>query len=275
MGWINTEVWNLLMGWLHSLFSLLAILLLAWLALRLVGAGQRRVLRRLEQSDDPESRDIGRRGRLQTMVDVFVHSIRVVIIVMALISLLSALGVNVTPLITSLGVLGLALSLGAQTLIKDYVFGLIILIENQYSVGETITVGAFTGQVERITMRATWLRDEQGRVTIIPHGDVRALTNASRDWGLADVSFNLPADADLPGAIHTLEEAARQAVEQERLQDALVTQPSVQGWSNSAEEGLRLRMCARTSVHRRQAVEAVFCRYGKQALQQGGFRLKE
>jgi len=124
-------------------------------------------------------------------------------------------------------------------------------------------------------MRATWLRDEQGRVTIIPHGDVRALTNASRDWGLADVSFRLPADADLPGAIRTLEDAARQAVAQEDLQATLVSQPTVQGWSNSGEAGIQLRMCARTSVHQRQAVEAIFSRYGKDALRQGGFRLKE
>lgn len=275
MDGIDQKILALLTDWPQVLFNILVILLLVWLALRLIGTGERQILRRIEQGGDPDTADIGRLGRLQTILGVGAHSLRLMVIVLGLISLLSAIGVNVVPLITSLGIMGLALSLGAQTLIKDYISGLIILIENQYAVGETITVGAFTGQVEQITMRATWLRNEKGLVTILPHGDVRALTNASRDWGLADVNFFLPAGADLLGAIHTLEEAACLAVEQEGLQDSLVTQPTVQGWSNSGEEGVKLRMSARTSVQRRQAVEAVFSRYGKEALQQGGFPLKE
>lgn len=264
----------LLLGKLAAVFDIALILLLAWLALRLAALAQRRALRRIDQSDDPSQADVGRKARLSTIVGVFTYAARSAIIAMALISLLSALGLNVTPLLTSLGVVGLALSLGAQTLIKDYIFGLIVLIENQYSVGETVTIGGLTGEVERITMRATWLRHENGQLSVIPHGDVRAVTNASRDWGLADASFDLPAEIDLPRAIQTLEQAAQQAVAQENLQDDLLTPPTVQGWSGSQHDGVRLRVCARTRVPLRQAVEAALRRAGAEALEANGFSIK-
>lgn len=264
----GSKAWLLM---LEGAFNIALIALLVWLALRLVALAQRRVLRHIDQSDDPSRADAGRKARLNTLVGVFAHTAQVAVVAMGLLSLLSILGLNITPLLASLGVVGLALSLGAQTLIKDYISGLIILIEGQYSVGETVTIGGLSGEVERITMRATWLRNEEGQLSVIPHGDVRTITNASRDWGLADASFDLPVESDLPGAIQTLEQAAQQAVIQEGLQDDLLTPLTVQSWSGSDRAGVRLRVSARTRVARRQGVEAALQRFGAEALRAGGF----
>lgn len=76
--------------------------------------------------------------------------------------ILSDFGVDITPLLASVGIAGLALSLGAQTLIKDFIGGFLILFENQYVIGDTMKLGELTGQVERITLRATYVRDVKG-----------------------------------------------------------------------------------------------------------------
>jgi moderate conductance mechanosensitive channel len=272
---LGSQIWAQITGRQSGVVNSLIILLLTWLALTLIRQLQRQVLRRIDQAEDPAQADSGRKARLKTITGVCIYAIRVLVIAVALICLLSAIGVNVAPLITSLGVAGLALSLGAQTLIKDYIFGLIILIENQYFVGETVTIGNNTGEVERITMRATWLRTEKGLLTVIPHGDVRTITNASRDWGLADVSYELPLENDLPGAIRALEDASRQAVEQEVFKDALLTSPVVQGWSSSENSKVKLRVSVRTRVEQRKAVEKALQEFGTRALEQAGFTFNQ
>lgn len=272
MAFFGAGAWFLM---LEGAFNIGLIALLVWLALRLVALAQRRALRHIDQSDDPSQQDSGRKARLNTLVGVFAHTAQVAVVAVGLLSLLAVLGLNITPLLASLGVVGLALSLGAQTLIKDYISGLIILIEGQYSVGETVTIGGLSGEVERITMRATWLRNEEGQLSVIPHGDVRTITNASRDWGLADASFDLPVEIDLPRAIQTLERAAQQALAQEGWQADLLTPLIVQSWSGSDRAEVRLRVSARTRVARRQAVETLLRQVGAEALKADGFALNE
>ena len=94
--------------------------------------------------------------------------------------LLSTFGFDITPVLAGAGVAGLAVSLGAQTIIKDFIGGLLILLENQFVVGEKIKVGAVSGQVERLTLRATHIRDSEGNLHIVPNGEVRIVCNQTR-----------------------------------------------------------------------------------------------
>lgn len=118
-----------------------------------------------------------RRRQLVTLVHALRWITNAIILAIALMMTLSLIGINITPLLTSAGVAGLAISLGAQSLIRDFIGGVFILIENQYAVGDTIQVGAVSGQVESITLRTTHVRTPDESLVIIPNGEVRIVTN--------------------------------------------------------------------------------------------------
>lgn len=103
-----------------------------------------------------------------------------VLIFIAGIMILRVMGADPLPLITTAGVLGLGIGFGAQKLVRDVITGFFILLENQYVVGECVTIGAVTGVIEEIGMRTTKVRDEEGRLTIISNGDITQVTNHSR-----------------------------------------------------------------------------------------------
>jgi small conductance mechanosensitive channel len=237
-----------------GLISIIVILIAAWLALRLVNLARNNIHKRLER-EYTLTDDRGRLSRLNTLLVVGMHSARVVIIVLALFSLLSKLGVDIAPLLASVGAVGLALSLGAQTLIKDYIFGLILLVENQYGVGERVSIGGQTGVVERITMRGTWLRGDDGQLSSIPHGDVRTVTNFSRDWGLVHLEFGVRQGVSQEDAQRTADEAIQKAVRQRLLADDLIMTPSYAWWDSPQEHCSKLSISARSTVDARLQVE--------------------
>jgi small conductance mechanosensitive channel len=146
-----------------------------------------------------------RRQQLVTLTHILRWVANVVIIVVALLMLLSAFNINITPLLAGAGVAGLAVSLGAQTLIQDLIGGFLILVENQYTVGDVIQVGDVSGEVERFTLRATCLRDTNGRLHIVPNGEVRVVSNLTKEWSRALVDVGVAYEEDLARVLHVLE----------------------------------------------------------------------
>jgi small-conductance mechanosensitive channel len=122
-----------------------------------------------------------RRRQLVTLVHALRWVANVVILGIALMMVLGSFGVNITPLVTSAGVAGLTISLGAQSLIKDFIGGVLVLAENQYAVGDTIQIGTVSGQVEEITLRTTHVRALDGSLYIVPNGEVRIVANQTRN----------------------------------------------------------------------------------------------
>jgi small conductance mechanosensitive channel len=177
-----SQIHNLSELWLSYapvLINIALVIIVAWVVSRIVHLAGRRLSRRL-QAQTPTIDTAGRTARLLTLSTLIEHVVQTLIIVLAIVTILGAFGVNLAPIITGLGVAGLAVSLGAQTLIKDYVGGIMILIENQFVVGEQVTIGAVSGTVEHLTLRLTTLRDSNGSLHLVPNGDVRVLTNSSR-----------------------------------------------------------------------------------------------
>ncbi len=129
---------------------------------------------------------------MKTIVHITRSGLFITLLAIFILILLHSLGINITPVLTGAGIAGLALSLGAQSLIKDFLNGMLILIEGQYYVGDTIQVGALNGEVERITLRATYLRDIEGRLHVIPNGEIRTLSNLTTSWARAVVDLTCP-----------------------------------------------------------------------------------
>jgi small conductance mechanosensitive channel len=160
-------------GTLLRIGLIVLLFLLADRALRLA-------LRQIGQRLEATVAEAEQLARLKTLLRVGHGTAVVLMVLVAGMMVLYTLGVNVTPLLASAGVAGLAISLGAQMLFRDIISGIIILLEGQYIIGDTIRVGGVEGRVERITLRATHLRDAEGHLHIVPNGDIRIVSNLTK-----------------------------------------------------------------------------------------------
>jgi small conductance mechanosensitive channel len=235
------------------------------------------ISRRVQLQIESAKMDAGRKARLYTLLGVVRGSFRVIILTLAILVFLGTIGVNIAPILTSLGIAGLALSLGAQTLIKDYIGGLLVLLENQYIVGEAVTLptgnGTASGTVEKISMRATWVRDLNGLVHIVPNGEVRLLSNASRDWSLALVNLNLDFNTNIPKATQALEEGAQRFASDPEVKPNLLDAPQVQAWSNLSDFAVQVRLSVKVLPGTRVSSESLLRRYALEALDKAGIAL--
>ncbi len=141
---------------------------------------------------------------LVTSVGVFV------IVGIGVIAALARLGVNVAPILASAGVAGIAIGFGAQTIVRDFLSGVFMILENQYGVGDLITVNAITGTVEEVGLRITRIRDFDGTVWYVTNGSVTELGNLSQGWSLAVVDVPVGYGADLQVVTNELERVATQ-----------------------------------------------------------------
>jgi small-conductance mechanosensitive channel len=135
--------------------------------------------------------------RLQTFAPVLRNFLFVVVITVATLVCLAALGINITPLLAGAGVIGIALGFGAQTLVRDVISGVFFLAEDAFRIGEYISIGNTRGTVEGIAIRSLKLRHHRGPVHTMPFGEIKQLTNYSRDWIIMKLEFLLAFDTDL------------------------------------------------------------------------------
>ncbi len=148
--------------------------------------------------------DSGQVARLRTLQSLLRSLVNYTLLFIAVVMVLEVVGLNIGALIAGAGVAGMAIGFGAQRLIRDVIAGFFILVEDQYSVGDRITVGAVTGDVLEIGMRVTRLRDEVGKLVILANGDISTVTNQSRGPLVASVDIQLPgklALGDVQGAL--------------------------------------------------------------------------
>ncbi len=154
-------------------------------------------------------RFIGRRGhgthqslqRARTLAQIMRSLVTTVVVVAAAIHLLQILGWDVKPLIAGAGIVGVAVGFGSQSLVRDMIAGVFILIENQYSVGDLIEINGQPATVEELTVRSTVLRDFNGYVHFVPNGEMRVVTNRSRDWNRIPVDVVITDQQNLDRAM--------------------------------------------------------------------------
>jgi small conductance mechanosensitive channel len=189
-----------------------------------------------------------------TLVQTTQWILVVLLIMSALLMLLSEFGIDITPLLASVGVAGLAVSLGAQSLIKDFISGLLILLENQYAVGDSIVVGAVSGQVERITLRATQVRALNGDLFVVPNGEVRVLANQTRDWAQVVIDVGVAYEEDLDRALTILEESVFAFAQDPTFESDLLELPKVLGANSLGDSAVMVRIVAKTQAGKQWAI---------------------
>ncbi len=175
-----------------SLFGISIVLLLSYLLWELAKTA---IDRRLE-AEGKQGPDVPA-SRLQTLLPLFRGLILVTIVVMATMSFLAALGVDILPLLAGASVVGVAIGFGSQTLVRDIVSGAFFLMDDAFRLGEYIEVGSDKGVVEKINVRSVFLRHHRGALNILPYGEIKRLRNTSRDWIIHVMEFRLTYDTNI------------------------------------------------------------------------------
>ncbi len=258
---IARDLWapRQLAGAIETVLLLLVIATAAWIILRLSLALIRRT----------GARVYGYPG--QTLTPVLENAVRYLIGFTALIVMLQTVHVNITGVLASAGVVGVALGFGAQYLVRDILAGMFLLSEGIVQIGDTVRIGADTGTVEHITLRITQIRKFSGELVTIPNGAIDRLGNLSRGYGRAVVQVTVPYRTDVAAALQALEEAAR-AWAAANPSDAQ-GEPQVDGTIDFKDTGAVLQVSVRVSPGRQAAAEADLRRRTLDALAGRGIRI--
>lgn len=235
-----------LLNWLttHGLTILITIVL-ATVGLILLRIISRHLKKKVQSLDDEDDSMLDK--RTATITRVVWTTGAVLIVGTAILIILEEFGVPIFPVLASVGFVGLAFGLGAQTLVKDMIAGIFVLIEDQYTIGDVVTIGGATGTVESVTLRKTIVRDMYGTIYHIPNGEVRTVANKSRDWSRALVEVGITYDADVDKAIDTLEKIGTVLDEDSPFAEDVIEEPVVTGIEGLDESAVRLRIMVKTN----------------------------
>ncbi|MFN3267137.1 MAG: mechanosensitive ion channel family protein [Deinococcales bacterium] len=175
-----------------------------------------------------------RNVRTETLRVVLTSSLRVLVLVFTLVAILSELGINVTALLAGVSVLGLAVSFGAQSMVRDVLSGFFILLEDQYGVGDVIKVNAasahvLAGSVESLNLRVTVLRDLEGTAHIIPNGEIKTVSVLSKDWARIVADVDVPNTVPVETAMRELQNLVKTFADEANCKNKFLEPPEVLG----------------------------------------------
>ena len=216
-----------------------------------------------------------RQVRLETLRGILVSTLRVFIVITAFISVLSEFGLNVTTLLAGVSILGLAVSFGAQSLVKDVITGFFILLEDQYGVGDVVRVNGkdgLSGGVEAVSLRTTVLRDLEGTAHVIPNGEIRTVSVLSKDWARAVSDVEIAQDVNLEIALELITKTATEFFNDPEWKDKFLELPEVLGVQALTGVSVTLRTLFKVQPKEQWGVSREFKRRIKTAFDLAGLR---
>jgi moderate conductance mechanosensitive channel len=203
--------------------------------------------------------------RADTLSAVLLGTARIAVLVIALLMLVGELGVNVAPVIAGLGIGGIAIGLGAQSLVRDAINGIFILAENQFGKGDMIKVAGVQGWVEEVNLRRTVLRDLDGTLHSVPNGEIKVSSNLTRGYSGVDLLVSIAAGTDVDAAIQAIDAVGRDLAGDAEVGDDILEAPRVARIETATAAGLDVRISGRvrpgaqwkvTSALRRRLIKA-------------------
>jgi small conductance mechanosensitive channel len=210
---------------------------------------------------------------MRTLLPLIRNAVRIVLISMALLIVLSELGLNIGPLLAGAGVVGLAIGFGAQTLVKDVITGFFILVEESMSVGDVVDLGGHGGVVESMTIRSVRVRDVSGSVHIIPFSSVSTVVNMTKEFAYAVFTVSMAYEEDLDRATGLLQEIGRSLQEDPVLGPSILAAIEVFGIDSFTDISIKLQARLKTRPGRQWAVTREFNRRVKMAFEQAGIEM--
>ena len=215
-----------------------------------------------------------REQRAKTIGSVLKSFVTIIVFGVAFIQVLTELGMNPAPILTSAGILGVAIGFGAQNLVKDFLSGMFMMLEDQYGVGDVVDLGPATGTVESVALRITTIRDTNGTVWYVRNGEILRVGNSSQGFAVAVVDLPLGYGANLASATEALTKAVEDATGEEILAKDVIDKPQVLGVEKVTPEGITMRVTVKVRPGRQWAVQRALRAKLMPALDEAGISLK-
>jgi len=290
--WTDSEFLAIASEWiLDRPIRILLILLFAWIVARVL---ERTVVRFTKSIANPDrnttlhqlrERGPGRllieetaskraEARAETIGLVLRSIVSAAVWGVAALLILGQLDIDLAPLIAGAGIGGIALGFGAQSIVKDFLSGLFMLIEDQYGVGDVIDIGAATGTVEEVSLRSTTIRDVKGTVWHVPNGEIARVGNYSQLWSRAVIDVEVAYDVDLRFASGVIQRVADEMWEDPDWGgDELMERPEVWGIQNLGASGIAIRLAVKTEPSMQWSTERELRLRIKEALDEAGIEI--
>lgn len=250
--------------------KVLGALLVAWLAYYALKLTLRRIERSLGTTPGVVT---PQEQRTRTLLSLLRSVGLVIIAVMTVFMVLGAVGVELAPLLAGAGVVGLAVSFGAQSLVKDVISGLFMLFENQFGVGDVIRIEGVSGAVEKMTLRVVVLRDVHGVVHIVPNGQITKVSNLTRSWARVVLDVGVAYKEDTDRVMAVLRDIGQQLYADESWKPLLVEPVEVPGIETFAESAVNIRVMVKTLPLKQWDVARELRRRIKQRFDQEGIEI--
>jgi moderate conductance mechanosensitive channel len=215
----------------------------------------------------------GREQQTRTLAGVLYSTVSKVVWAVALLTAMKQFNIDPLPALTVAGLASVAVGFGAQNFVRDVITGFYIVLEDQFSVGDTIQVGDTTGRVEHLTLRRTVLRDVRGALVTIANGEIRTVSNLSRDWSQAFVDISVSPEAPLGKVMQILESASAEMRGDPAWSQALVDGPRILGVQTLDRSASTIRLQVRTAPTRQDEVSRELRRRIQTEFQHQGFPL--
>ena len=197
--------------------------------------------RRLTKTAEDEVRQ-----RADTLSHVITGTARSVLLLVAFFTILPELGINIAPLLAGVGIIGLAIGFGSQSLVKDFISGLFILIDNQYGKGDVVTLSGISGLVEDVGLRRTVLRDLDGIVHYIPNGEISVASNFTQDWSRVNMNVSVSYSEDLDRVFEVINKVGKELAEDPAFAPLIIEAPQVLRVDAFADSGIEIKILGDT-----------------------------
>jgi small conductance mechanosensitive channel len=264
--WFTAGAGGVLM---QGTLRLVLLIVLAVAAFEFTGFAINRLMGRIADA----AREPRRAAQLRTLAPLLSAIARGTILILAAMMLLSELGVKIGPLLAGAGVVGVALGFGAQTLVKDFLTGLFFILEDIVSVGDSIRIGEFSGQVETMTLRTIRLRDFDGTLHVFPYGEAQVIHNATKSFSYAVIDLVVALDSDVDVALNAIRDAGETLARDPQFAPKLMAPMEVLGIEGMSQNGLRLKARIKTRPSQDAAVQRELIRRLKAAFDAKGVKI--
>jgi small-conductance mechanosensitive channel len=201
-----------------------------------------RTIAQVQDPGEPDTDEARHRARLRTLLPILRNVLFIVVVVMAVLMVLTAMGVQIGPLIAGAGVVGVAVGFGAQTLIKDVISGVFYLLDDAFRIGEYIQSGNYKGTVESFSLRSVKLRHHRGPLYTVPFGSLGAIRNESRDWVIDKLSVGVTYDTDLDKARKLIKQVGKDLAADPEFAPHILEPMKMQGVEEFGDYAIQLRM---------------------------------
>jgi small-conductance mechanosensitive channel len=246
------------------------VIVIAYILVRLVRALSSKMPEKLSESEDLTEE---RKKRVDTLASIIQHTLTIVIMVLAGIIILGQIGINVGPILAGAGVLGLAVGFGAQNLVKDVITGFFILLENRMNVGDVIQAAGVAGLVESINLRTTILRDLEGKVHIIPNGEISVVTNLTKEWARCVLDIGVAYKEDTDHVCEVLKKVGDDLFEEPEFREVIIDPLEILGVDAFADSQVTIKVMFKTKPIKQWMVAREFRRRVKKAFDAEGIEI--